>query len=142
MTKSAPKKIGQKLFVVLSGTAFIIFSVAGVFRMVNSESSQQNNSPQALSPTEELQKQAEGYELVLAREPDNPFVIQNLLAIYLQLGNLEASLPLAEKLVALEPNNVRYQETLAAIKQGLAQSSQQQAPSEQSGESIKTEESE
>ena len=138
--KSSPKKIFKKVFVVLSGSAFIIFSIAGVLRMLTSESSNQNQAQQTLSPAEQLQQQAEGYELVLAREPDNPFVLQNLLAIYLQLGDLEAGLPLAEKLVTLQPENIRYQETLAAIKQGLAQSAENQAPTEESKEIVKTEE--
>ena len=141
MTKSSPKKIFQKVFVILSGSAFIIFSIAGVLRMLTSESSNnRNQEQQALSPAEQLQQQAEGYKLVLAREPDNPFVLQNLLAIYLQLGDLEAGLPLAEKLVVLEPDNIRYQETLAAIKQGLTQSAENQAPTEESKEIVKTEE--
>jgi tetratricopeptide (TPR) repeat protein len=140
MTKTTSKKIFQKVFIVLSGMAFLVFSIAGVLKMVTSESSNRNQAQQALSPAEQLQQQAEGYELVLAREPDNPFVLQNLLAIYLQLGNLEGGLPLAEKLVALEPENIRYQETLAAIKQGLAQSAENQVATEESKEIVKTEE--
>ena len=140
MTKSTPKKVFQKVFIALSAMAFVTFSIAGVLRMLTSEASSENQAPQALSPSEQLQKQAEGYQLVLAKEPDNPFVLQNLLAIYLQLGDLQASLPLAEKLVALPPENVRYQETLAAIKQGLAQSPDSQAATEESEGIVTTEE--
>ncbi len=117
--KTTPKQIFKQVFVILSGGAFVIFSVAGILRMGTSETQSTTPEQEELSAAQQLQEQAKGYELVLAKEPDNPFAIQNLLSIYLQLGDLNAALPLAEKLVALQPENTRYQETLALIQAGI-----------------------
>ena len=127
MATKSSKKIFQQIFIILAGGAFIIFSIAGILNMVVSDNSSSNsNLEQQTSQQEQLLQQAQGYELVLAKEPENPFALENLLAVYLQLGNLQKALPLAEKLVSLRPQDVRYQETLAAIKQGIVQQSQQQ----------------
>ena len=127
MATKSSKKIFQQIFIILAGSAFIIFSIAGILNMVVSDNSSSNNNlEQQTSQQEQLLQQAQGYELVLAKEPENPFALENLLAIHLQLGNLQKALPLAEKLVSLRPQDVRYQETLAAIKQGIVQQSQQQ----------------
>ena len=131
MKKTTSNKIFQRVFVILSGSAFILFSIVGVLRMSTSTSSNQNPVSEELSPEAQLRQQAEGYQSVLAREPDNPFAIEQLLTIHLQLGELELALPLAEKLLSLQPDNVRYQEVVSAIQQGIAQ---QQANHNQSSE--------
>ncbi len=128
MSKKGSKGVFQKVFIILGGGAFVLFSIAGVFSMMgsNNNSSNEPTVEQQLSQLEMLQQQAEGYELVLAREPENPFVLENLLTLYLQIGDLQKALPLAEKLVSLSPDDPRYQQTLAAIKQGIVQLAQQQ----------------
>ena len=128
MSKKGSKGVFQKVFIILGGGAFVLFSIAGVFSMMgsNNNSSNEASVEQQLSQLEMLQQQAEGYELVLAREPENPFVLENLLTLYLQIGDLQKALPLAEKLVSLSPENLRYQQTLAAVKQGIVELAQQQ----------------
>ncbi|BAQ66112.1 hypothetical protein GM3709_2877 [Geminocystis sp. NIES-3709] len=80
-----------------------------------------NTQEENLSPEAILRKEMKGYELVLAKEPDNVFALEKLVEIHLQLRNLSTALPLVEKLVTIQPDNQRYQEVLKIIKQGLAQ---------------------
>jgi tetratricopeptide (TPR) repeat protein len=88
-----------------------------------------SNQPQtATSPTpsqtassipnqEQLQKQAEGYELVLQREPDNQTALRGLLEARLGMGDVKGSIAPLEKLVKLNPNETDYAVLLAQAKQ-------------------------
>jgi hypothetical protein len=123
MTNVKPKDILKKGFIIISGLAFFWFSAASVIEMISkpvtppvSQNQGEDSSADAL-----LTKQAKGYELVLEKEPDNRFALEKLVEIQLQLRNLQAALPLTEKLVKIEPQNQRYQDVLKIIKQGLAQ---------------------
>lgn len=118
-----PKDILKKGFIIISGLAFFWFSAAGVFEMITKpvtppviQNQGEDSSADAL-----LIKEAKGYELVLEKEPNNRFALEKLVEIQLQLRNLQAALPLTEKLVKIEPENQRYQDVLKIIKQGLAQ---------------------
>ncbi|MGI0482170.1 tetratricopeptide repeat protein [Geminocystis sp. CENA526] len=141
MTNTSPKRkltgkeIFKKGFVLLSGTAFVWFSVAGVIKMMTTPATPPANTQnqEELSPEARLEKEMLGYQLVLDKEPDNVFALEKLVEINLQLGNLSDALPLTEKLVALQPTNQRYQDVLKIIKQGLeAEKTQTPPPSDSS----------
>jgi tetratricopeptide (TPR) repeat protein len=66
---------------------------------------------------EQLQRQAEGYELVLQREPDNKTALQGLLQTRLQMGDVKGAIPPLEKLAKLNPNEADYAILLAQAKQ-------------------------
>ena len=137
MAKKTSKQIFKKIFVVLSGSAFIIFSVAGVLRMMSTETAVNNATQQEeLSPEALLLKEAEGYKMVLEREPENRFALEKLAEIYLRLNDLNAALPLIEKLNAIQPDNERYKQALAVIKKGLAESNNPQTNQEGSTEIV------
>lgn len=72
-------------------------------------------------PISELQKQAEGYETVLKREPNNPLVLQKLVETRLQMNDLQGAIAPMEKLVKLYPEQKELKTLLDAIKQQAAQ---------------------
>ncbi|HEY9706401.1 MAG TPA: tetratricopeptide repeat protein [Allocoleopsis sp.] len=69
----------------------------------------------------QLEKQSEGYEQVLLREPDNRTALKGLLDIRLQLGDLKRSVELLEKLANMSPEQTDYMILLAQAKQQLGE---------------------
>ncbi|MEM8638371.1 MAG: tetratricopeptide repeat protein [Cyanobacteria bacterium P01_G01_bin.54] len=70
-----------------------------------------SNSPVPVSSPQTqdaLRKQAEGLELVLEREPDNPAVLQNLVEVRLQQGQLREAMPPLARLAELTPEQPDY----------------------------------
>lgn len=128
--KLSTKDIFKKGFIILSGGAFVWFSVAGVIKMMTTPATPVANTQnqEELSPEARLKKEMLGYQLVLDKEPNNTFALEKLVEVNLQLGNLAAALPLTEKLVALQPTNQRYQDVLKIIKKGLAEQKTQTPP--------------
>ncbi len=119
--KNTPKQIFRQVFVILSGLSFASFSIIGVIKMLKTPNNANQPQQEVVSPETQLEKEAQGYKLVLEREPDNRFALERLVQIYLTGGDLVSALPLMEKLVSLEPQNQSYQEALGFIKQGLAE---------------------
>lgn len=133
--KVSTKDIFKKGFIILSGGAFVWFSVAEVIKMVSQPVTPPANTQnqEELSPQARLEKEMQGYQLVLDKEPDNVFALEKLVEVNLQLGNLAQALPLTEKLVELQPTNQRYQDVLKIIKQGLeAEKTKTSTPSDSS----------
>ncbi|WAL62681.1 tetratricopeptide repeat protein [Thermocoleostomius sinensis] len=79
------------------------------------------NTPQVAaspsSPQERLETEAKGYELVLQREPDNQAALRGLIEVRVQQGNIEAIVPVLEKLAEQNPDQADYQVLLAQTKQ-------------------------
>lgn len=123
--KTSPKKIFRQVFIILSGLSFASFSIIGVIKMLQSPNNANQPQQEIISPETQLEKEAQGYKLVLEREPDNRFALENLVQLYLRGGDLASALPLMEKLVALEPQNQGYQDALGFIQQGLAEEENQ-----------------
>ncbi|BAQ60606.1 FOG: TPR repeat [Geminocystis sp. NIES-3708] len=130
MAKVTSKEIVKKSFIIISGLAFFWFSASSVIEMITKPATPSVNQSQGEDSSAEalLKKEVKGYELVLEKEPDNRFALEKLVEIQLQLRNLQAALPLTEKLVKLDPQNTRYQQVLKIIKQGLAQEKSQTQP--------------
>lgn len=131
MLKGKFGEIFKKVLIIVGGLAFILGSGSTVIKMmIDSPAQQTETTPtETLSPEENLKQQAKGYENVLKNEPNNRFALEQLVKVYLELGNLQAAINPTEKLVKLDPTNQRYQEVLEKIKAGLAQ--QKEAPSNQ-----------
>ncbi|NEO84656.1 MAG: tetratricopeptide repeat protein [Spirulina sp. SIO3F2] len=55
-----------------------------------------------------LTKQAQGFELVLEREPDNLTALQGLVEVRLEQGQLQEAMPPLERLATLAPNQPDY----------------------------------
>lgn len=71
----------------------------------------------ATSKQGELEAQANGYQLVLQREPQNPTALRGLLEIRMQQGNLKGTIEPLEQLAKLNPDLSDYGILLAQVKQ-------------------------
>ena len=114
------KKILQKTFIVASGLAFLgmmTIPMLTIFRS-NVNQNQQGTMPQQPTAAEvdQMKAIAEGYEKVLAREPDNPNALQGLVEVRLQMGDLEGAIAPMEKLTKMYPEEKGLGQLLAAIK--------------------------
>lgn len=112
MTKESKKSIFQRVFVIGAGVAFLgmmtIPMLAGLFNN-SSASNQQGNNPVAASQeNQELQQIAEGYEAVVAREPNNINALQKLAEIRITMQDYEAAAEPVKKLMELDPENPQY----------------------------------
>ncbi|HEY9888131.1 MAG TPA: tetratricopeptide repeat protein [Candidatus Obscuribacterales bacterium] len=67
----------------------------------------------------ELEARAQGYELVLEREPDNQTAIEGLVDARIQLGDLQGVVAPLEKLAELNPDTPEYRVLLGQTKQSL-----------------------
>ncbi|GCL36872.1 hypothetical protein SR1949_19780 [Sphaerospermopsis reniformis] len=90
----------------------------GISTLLSSLSStkQQPQQPATESVTTQLQKQAQGYELVLQREPNNQVALEKLSIIRVKLGEYERAIALIERLVQLYPDRQDYKTVLAEVK--------------------------
>lgn len=131
MADYKPKKILRQLFIVASGLSFVWFSAAGIIKLLTASDAREER-PQVESPETKLERELEGYKLVLKREPNNRFALEKIVEIYLNMKNLQGALPYMERLANLEPNNQNYKQALNAIRQGLKEKQQEKQPSNSS----------
>ncbi|MGJ3249951.1 MAG: tetratricopeptide repeat protein [Elainellaceae cyanobacterium] len=98
-----------------------VLSFAGIALVLPLSQIFQNDQQATGSATEtqssDLAAQARGYELVLEREPNNETALRQLLSIRIQQQDLEATIPLLERLVELRPEQTEYAVLLAQTKQ-------------------------
>ncbi|AFZ24972.1 hypothetical protein Cylst_2775 [Cylindrospermum stagnale PCC 7417] len=64
----------------------------------------------------ELQKQVEGYELVLQREPNNQLALEKLSILRVQMKDNKGAIALMEKLVKQHPDRQDYQTILEHVR--------------------------
>jgi tetratricopeptide (TPR) repeat protein len=74
-------------------------------------------SPNAQNRQEELKKLAEGYALVLQREPNDPRALRGLLETRLALSDIKGAIEPLQKLVELTPQDTQLAVLLAQAKQ-------------------------
>ena len=85
MGKNSPKKLFRQGFVIVAGLSFFWFSAASVVKMMVGSTNSSIDKPveeQVLSEKERLEKEIEGYQSVLNREPNNPFALEKIVEIY------------------------------------------------------------
>lgn len=118
MPENSDKKPIQRILIIVASSAFLatmIFPIAGLF----SDSSQPSNNVatiDAQSLQKQLQEQAQGYEAVLKREPDNQIALQGLAETRLEMNDPKGAIAPLEKLVKLDPNNPIGLEGLAKAR--------------------------
>lgn len=98
--------------VVAFAGAMVVLPFAGILQSRQTEPSAADPGVQ-VGRQEELEAQANGYELVLDREPDNQTALQGLLEVRLELGDIEGAIAPLERLVALNPAQTDYAVLLA-----------------------------
>ncbi len=120
----------QRILISLFGLAFIgstgIAAIAGLFS--KPPAPQADGTGDAAAVEEQIAVMVDGYEKVLAREPENPTALQGLAQIHVQTGNTDKAIPHLEKLVKLYPERQELAQLLEGIKY------QQQLEAEQAGE--------
>lgn len=110
------------LAVVVLG--IVAFAFAGISVIVPFTSAFQNQSRNAdsspsasASPTQDLEAQAKGYQLVLDREPENQTALRGLVDTRIAQGKIDAIIEPLEKLAKLNPDQPDYTILLAQAKQ-------------------------
>jgi cytochrome c-type biogenesis protein CcmH/NrfG len=120
MSQNTSQKPLQRIFILLSGLAFAgstVFGMVGLFS--NASQHPKDTRSTTASKDLQLQKQAQGYELVLKREPNNQLALQGLVQARLQMNDLQGAVEPMEKLVKLNPDNPQYKALLTGIKQRI-----------------------
>ncbi|MGF1481006.1 MAG: tetratricopeptide repeat protein [Cyanophyceae cyanobacterium] len=113
---SAKKRL-QKFIIFLSALSFLGSTGYSLAQMLR-----QGMQPlEETAPEENLLplQQAQGYERVLEREPNNVVALQGLVKLRLQMEDFEGVVAPLEKLVKLEPQEEEYQAILASVQEML-----------------------
>ncbi len=115
------------LFLGIAVLAFLGFSLVPIFgALLNNSSTPTANELAGETPPDSqykrLQDEANGYELVLAREPENPTALRGLVEARLQLisvglSDVEELIDPLEKLAQLNPEQTQYTVLLAQVQQ-------------------------
>jgi cytochrome c-type biogenesis protein CcmH/NrfG len=118
MSQNTSQKPIQRILILLSGVAFAGSTVLGMVSLLTTDFQASKDTPktEAASKNEQLKAQAQGYELVLQREPENQVALQGLVQTRLDMNDLQGAVEPMEKLVKLNPDNPQYKALLAEIK--------------------------
>lgn len=113
---SRKKKIErrQKLLAIVSIVSFLGSTAFALIPAIQQAIS--NPKPETISPESSLQQQAQSYELVLQREPENQKVLEKLSLLRLRLNDTKGAIELTEKLVKLHPDRQDYKVVLEDMK--------------------------
>lgn len=122
------KKNFQKIVVIIAGGALLGVMSFPMFSPSpeRSPSSSEESTSANASPDKQIESVVQGYEKVLAREPNNPTAqqglgeaLQALVESRLQQQDLNGAIPPLEKLVKLQENLVKSYPEEAQLKDKL-----------------------
>lgn len=115
MSKKNPFK---RVFILVAVAAFFGSTGYGFLSSIRGAlQSEQAETSEAASAEQQLQQQERGFELVVAREPENETALQGLVQTRLEMNDLEGAIGPLEKLVELNPEQAEYKVLLATLKQ-------------------------
>lgn len=113
------KKNLQRILISLFGLAFIgstgIAAIAGLFSKPPAPQAHRTGNDPSVEE-EQIAVIVNGYEKVLAREPENPTALEGLAQIYVETGKMDKAIPSLEKLVKLYPERQELAQLLEVIK--------------------------
>ena len=108
MSKSkSEKKLITRILIILSGFAFIgttFFTLGSLFTN-DSEAPETTANEEVESVDETLASQAEGFEKVLAREPENEFALKGLVETRMAMKDAPGAIAPLEKALEVNPEN-------------------------------------
>ena len=119
--KNEQKKRILRIFTLISAIAFLGSTGFNLIRMITNPAQSIQVSTQAEDLAQQLQAQAQGYELVLQREPKNQTALQGLVEIRLQMNDFDRIIKPLEMLVRVSPEQEQYQILLATMKKQVEQ---------------------
>jgi cytochrome c-type biogenesis protein CcmH/NrfG len=112
---------------IVTWISIIAFAGSGMAAVVPAlqKITQNETQQQAESPEVSLKQQAQGFELVLQREPENVVALEGLVKIRFQLKDFQGTILPLEKLVKLQPERQDYKALLEQNKTKVGQKKQQ-----------------
>jgi len=111
-----------KVFVIISGIAFLASSGIGISSMIGESIDRPaQNQNTAQSQNAQLQAEEKGFATVLKREPNNQTALRGLVEIRMQRGDVPGTKAALEQLVKLNPTNKQYKEFLDAVNTQMAE---------------------
>lgn len=107
----------QRVLIIASGLAFLSLMIIPLVGLVwkSPEAVTPSNNPNVLGNVDlkTLQAEAQGYEQVLKREPDNLRALQGVIDTKLKMGDYQGAIPYLEKLAQMYPDNPQVLQPLA-----------------------------
>jgi cytochrome c-type biogenesis protein CcmH/NrfG len=120
MTQSTAQKPLVKIIMLLSGVSFFASTLFGAISLFTNPASQETDATAAIESQQSqqlFQQQAQGYEGVLKREPNNQVALQGLADARLKMKDFKGAIAPLEKLVKLNPDRSDFKTLLAQVKQ-------------------------
>lgn len=113
----ARQQRSQRLKKIMSLVGIVSFGGSALFGIGNMfksafQAPQQVQTAEVVSVEKQLQKQAQGYENVLKREPENVTALEGLVKVRLEMGDKQGAIELLQKLVGLYPEREDYKVVL------------------------------
>ncbi len=122
----ARTKRTQRKNKILALVSLVSFAGSGLFTVVPAlqKALSQDTTLQAAASAEtiSLQKQRQGYELVLQREPNNKVALEGLVKVRLQLKDGDGAIAALEKLKQSHPEREDYKIALEDLKKRFGKS--------------------
>jgi hypothetical protein len=106
----------KQLFIILSITFFVGSTAFGMLKTLSYNSAPQPSVVDQGAEKEALKAQAQGYESVLKREPENQTALEGLANARMELQDFEGAIAPLEKLVMLYPDRADYKEQITQAK--------------------------
>jgi tetratricopeptide (TPR) repeat protein len=107
------------VLMLLALLSFSFFPVVSSLLQTDSSPTTVANSPMPQNRAGKLETEANGYQVVLEREPDNENALRGLLQARLEQGNLQAAIEPLAHLAQLNPQIADYSLLLAQAQQQL-----------------------
>jgi cytochrome c-type biogenesis protein CcmH/NrfG len=117
---SESKRNPVKQILIIAATcafsATLIIPIVGMLTSPSNSNSSNSPTPETKVSSEQLKKQAQGYENVLKKEPKNKAALIGLTNTRLQMQDYQGAIASLEKLQALDPKNPEVLQALAQAR--------------------------